>query len=329
MRALPSIILAVMIIGNSMAEDCREDDMNLSRLVAIAAVTACPVALEAETYTGRIASGQSGPERVGGTVVVALALSDGLVLAADSRLIITIPDTKPGYKIASDSTPKLFNIGQVAMAHYGTAFLLGRSVNSFVYEFQATLKDSKLPVDEVAKQFSEFFGKFYDQETSSKQPPKEPPLIGFILAGYDSAGMGSIQQLEFPSQRTPLKHKDTHDHQGGGWFGQVEVITRLIKGYDRGLVALPSVLSMEPGTQEQLTKDLPKLEYFIPFKYFMLQDGIDFALAMVQATVDMQRFSYGTNGVQGSIPGVGGAVDVVAVTPSELIWVRRKALAAK
>jgi hypothetical protein len=301
--------------------------MTLSRWVTIAAIAFCPCSMHAETSTGAMLSGPGAPREVGGTVVVGVALSDGLVLAADSRLVMTF-DTPPGYKVVSDSAPKLFSVGQVAMAHYGKAFLLGRSVNSFVYEFQTNLKDAKLPIDDVAKRFSEFFGRVYDQEISGKDA-RSWPQIGFVFAGYDAAGTGSIQQIEFPSQRAPQKQKNTHDDQGPAWFGQTEVIFRLLKGCDPGVVGFPSVLAMDREKKAQFMKDLSGVEYAIPYQYFMLQDGIDFALAMVQATVDMQRFSYGTAGTLGAIPGVGGAVDVVAVTPSDLIWVRRKALVAK
>ena len=102
------------------------------------------------------------PRSAGGTVVVGMALSDGLILAADSRLTITFDSIDPNYKIASDSAPKLFSIGNVEIATYDTAFLLGRSTYSFVAEFEASLKGVKPDVDDIAKQFSDFFGKYYD-----------------------------------------------------------------------------------------------------------------------------------------------------------------------
>jgi hypothetical protein len=67
-----------------------------------------------------------------------------------------------------------------------------------------------------------------------------------------------------------------------------------------------------------------KFEYSIPWQYLTIQDGVDLSLALVQSTVDMQRFSFGTLGSPGAIPGIGGPVDVVVVTPFELRWAKKK-----
>ena len=305
--------------------------MSLARLFAIAALASCPVTLHAQTYVGRMSAGSSGPPEgnAKGTVVVAVALSDGLVLATDSRLTLTLPNVAQGYyKVASDSATKLFSIGHVAIATYCEAFLLGRSVNSFVAEFEASLKDTKsIDVEETGKRFAEFFGKYYDQETKTKPAGL---LTGFIFAGYNKSGTGVLLQVEFPLLRIPKPlPQNTHDKQGAIWFGQTDVIQRLVKGYDPLLGGLPSVTSLNEAQQKQFAQDLAGIEYLIPFNYFMLQDGIDFALTMVQTTVDMQRFSFGTSASMGAIPGVGGTVDVIAVTPNELTWVRRKTLVAK
>ena len=324
---------AMLLSRHSIARSNQEDEMTVMRSAAIAAMTCCSLTVEAQTYTGKMSSGQSGPEiqasKAGGTAVVALAVSDGLVLAADSRLTLQYPKVFPGYKIASDSANKLFSIGRVAMATYGEAFVLGRSINSFVSEFQASLGDTKPDVNDTAKRFAEFFGKYYDQSVSGKEP-SDRPAIGFILEGYDSTGTGIILQLEFPSTRVALRNgHNTRDSQGATWFGQTDVIQRLVKGRDPSLLSLPTVVELPLEKRSQLSSEVQGMEYVIPFNYFMLQDAIDFALAMVQATVDMQRFSFGTSATSGAIPGVGGSVDVIAVTPAGLAWIRQKTLGAR
>jgi hypothetical protein len=51
---------------------------------------------------------------------------------------------------------------------------------------------------------------------------------------------------------------------------------------------------------------------------------LSFALSLVRTTVEMQRFADGTMGQPGQILNVGGAVDVLVITPAELQWIRRK-----
>jgi len=67
--------------------------------------------------------------------------------------------------------------------------------------------------------------------------------------------------------------------------------------------------------QQEFVKELGQFEYYIPFNFLPLQDGIDLALSLVQTTVDVQRFSFGPVAHPGDIPGVGGTVDVLAITP--------------
>jgi 20S proteasome alpha/beta subunit len=116
--------------------------MFLSRFAALVTMASCPFTLHAQTYVGRPGTSSS-TTHAGGTVVVAVSLSDGLVLAADSRLTITFPKgVTPEYKVASDYAPKLFNIGQVAIASFGDAFVSARSIASYISELEASLKGS-------------------------------------------------------------------------------------------------------------------------------------------------------------------------------------------
>lgn len=284
------------------------------------------------TYIGSLMRGSTsvtqqdgGVMSAGGTVVVGAALSDGLILAADSRQTVTFPGgIEPSYKVVSDSANKLFSIGRVGISTYGEAFILGRSIESFVTEYAAKApKDAD--VHDVAKGFSDYFGKYYDQQVAQQ---KTLPALGFIIAGYDKAGIGRLVEVRFPGNRAPVDlAQNTHEHQGLVFQGQTAVIRRLIMGYDPSLGDAATLRKLPDLDKVQLQKELGDLEYYIPYNYLPLQDGIDLTLALVQATVDMQRFSFGTLAHPGDIPGVGGAVDVLTITPNEISWVRRKQLA--
>jgi hypothetical protein len=301
--------------------------MFLRRFAVLVTMASCPLTLQAQTYLEQPGT-LSSTTHAGGTVVVAVGLSDGLVLAADSRLTITFPKgVTPEYKVASDYAPKLFNIGQVAIASFGEAFVSARSIGSYVSALEASLKGSPpANVDDLAKQFVTFFGKYYEKETAQAHTS---PDIGFIFAGYDKSGIGKVLEVDFPKPGAPKILNNTHDGQGATWHGQTDVISRLLKGVDPAVGNLPAWLTLPDEKQQALAKEIAGIEYQIPIQYMMLQDGVDFALTLVQATVDMQRFSFGTMTSPGSIPGVGGTVDVVVVTPTELIWVRKKSLTAK
>ena len=287
----------------------------------------------ASTYIGSLAEGSvsvtqqdGGVVSVGGTVVVGAALSDGLILAADSRQTVMFPvGIQPSYKVVSDSANKLFSVGNVGISTYGEAFILGRSIESFVVEYGPTAPKNA-DVNEIAKGFSQYFGKYYDREVTEQ---KKIPQLGFILAGYDKGGVGRLVEIRFPANREPIVlAQNTHENQGLVFQGQTDVIRQLIFGYDPSLGASPTLNKLSDADKEQLKTELGNFEYYIPYNYLPLQDGIDIALSLVQATVDMQRFSFGTRAHPGDIPGVGGSVDVLTITPSAISWVRKKQLSA-
>ncbi len=274
-----------------------------------------------------VATRDDGVISAGGTVVVGAALSDGLILAADSRLTVTFPlGVEPRYKVVSDSSNKLFAIGRVGVAVFGEAFILDRSIQSFVEEYQGKAAKGD-DVHETAKGFTQYFAKYYDQHVAAK---KAAPVLGFLFAGYDKSGIGRLVEVDFPVPRTPTDlSQDTHANQGLVWRGQTDVIRRLIKGYDPSITELSPLQKLAVPDQQQFVKELGNIEYYIPYNFINLQDGIDLSLALVQATVDMQRFAFGTYGHPGDIPGVGGSVDVLTIGPTEINWVKRKTLVSQ
>ena len=267
-----------------------------------------------------------------GTVVVGVAIAEGLVLAADSRLTMTFERITPSYKSVSDSAQKLFDVGNAGLAMYGSAFLQGRSVSAWVAEFKSQPRISEArtsapsafrDIDVLAKEFSAYISPIYD-----KQFPVggERPILGFMMIGYDKAGLGKLLQFEFPSNRTPQTTHDT-THTGLEWGGHTHVISRLLLGLNDSMREIPE-LKLTPEQQKLYSGKIAGQEYYIPYQYFMLQDGIDLALSLVRITVEIERFSFGTNEAPGEVPGVGGAVDVLAVTPSGVQWIKQKALSA-
>ena len=68
------------------------------------------------------------------------------------------------------------------------------------------------------------------------------------------------------------------------------------------------------------------MQYQIFYNFLSLQDAIELATFLVEATVVMQRFSFGTVGKIGDVPSVGGPVDSLVITPGGLSWIRQKQL---
>jgi len=229
----------------------------------------CLVQLHAQTYTSQVCYGgtneavgcfpHSEPNKAfpGGTVVVGIVLSDGLVLAADSRLTMTTPGSIASYKVVSDSANKLFEVGRNAIAAFGHAVVLNRSITSIVSDFRIQWDQTQGgDIDELAKKFPDYFGKLYDQQTATT---KTLGTIGFMLVGYDRQGVGKLVFLTYPAQREPSILFNTHDKQGAHWAGQIDVISRLILGYDPQLPTNSVFAGLTEPQKIEMKRKRPKL----------------------------------------------------------------------
>jgi len=94
--------------------------------------------------------------------------------------------------------------------------------------------------------------------------------------------------------------------------GQIDVYSRLIKGYDAELLK-DSLFAKEK-------EKIDDLRYDIRYDIMSLQDAIDFAVFIVRATIEAQRFN------QKAVMGVGGDIDIAIITPEGFRWIQRKKL---
>ena len=74
------------------------------------------------------------------------------------------------------------------------------------------------------------------------------------------------------------------------------------------------------STLQRQRIDLDSLRYDIRYDLMTLQDAIDFAVFIVRATIETQRFN------QSSIQGVGGAIDIAVITTEGFRWIQHKEL---
>jgi hypothetical protein len=260
------------------------------------------------------------------TVVVGMAAPDGIVLAAESRTTSMFDTGR--HRILSDTAQKVFAICEtIGVATYGDAFVGPRTIAGLMDEFVAQLP----PPDEVPREcdaVADAMAQFFDQRFRSEAPAdllewceqnRTFPL-GFLVAGYDSDGIGRLREIGIPGPKWELEI-DTAT-RGGCWRGQTDVIRRLIKGFDGdGFVGLGHTLP------DDLVEPIAQLEYVFQHPV-TLQDAVDVSTFLIRTTIDMQRFSDGIMGSPGSVPGCGGAIRVLSVTPNGAEWVALPALTA-
>jgi hypothetical protein len=264
------------------------------------------------------------------TIVVAVKVNDGLVLAADSALAIqgVVDGQQAGILKTYDYGRKLSHIKDYPMGTltWGTALLGSRTIESLVSEFEFSLLSAKdeeakgFQVRKIAEGLREFLLKRYEVQYGQLSLDTGMPGLGVLVSGYSDGQYFPEQYLfEFPSipeLQTRRPNKENGDPNFGvDWFGLTDAITRLIKGADPQL-AQP-LAEKYAITQDEAWRLLSQYEYPIVFEGMPLQDAIDLAVYLVQMTIGRYRFVVGA-------PLCGGQVDVAVITSRGFNWVYRK-----
>jgi hypothetical protein len=264
------------------------------------------------------------------TIVAGVACPEGLVVAGDTRSSIQLPGgsaAEPGapriLRTATDHSRKVFSIDdRFVAATFGWAILEGKTISGHAAEFdeQITIEgDVTVAATELRDYFRErlraHFEAGWDEEPAEGAEP-----LGFIVAGYDGDGRGHLMRV-WP-RGGEIADVATTTEPGGIWNGEVDVMIRLLKGYDLARI------DISDWPEDQQTA-LAQVEYVTPFGWFALQDAVDWTTFVARTTIDTQRFTNGTIQTPGAVPTCGGAVDVATVTWGDNVrWVQRTEIRA-
>jgi hypothetical protein len=259
------------------------------------------------------------------TLAVTVVCQDGVVVAADSRTTLA---NHRMLRVGSDFTHKVFESGRVAVATYGEAFVLGRSVAGHMAEFAVAESGNCDHPGPTARTLADFFGDRYDLHVASDPDGAPPPgvaALGFLVSGYDDAGVGEAWEVTLPD-RAIEQIATTANGGGAAWRGQADVVTRIVRGSDLELVERLAATHGLTGELHALAPLLDACSYRIPFDSMNLQDGIDFAVLCIRTTIDVQRLTLGplASAPEFSWPGVGGPIEIATVTATRGFgWVQR------
>lgn len=253
---------------------------------------------------------------------------EGVVLAADSRVTLSAERKDASGSVRRldvnfDSAKKLLTFTEphkfVGVVTYGAAVIGLRTAKSFIPEFELTLKEERLHIEEYATLLSDFF-----QKQWSEVMPKDysGPDMTFVVAGYDPEGAyGSVYSFGVPSSPEP-EQQNPGENFGMTWGGQLGIVSRLIRGFDPIVPQiLQHELNLEPADLNKVLDALKaKLGFTIPYQVLPLQDCVDLAILMIRTTIDVQNLGIG-------VRGVGGKIEVATITRTgELSFVQQKKL---
>ena len=248
---------------------------------------------------------------------------EGVVLAADTRVTVTGRRRNgPEIPVNFDNATKLLTFDEphnwVAAVTYGIAVIGTRTAHSFMPEFGLELGNDRLSTSEYACRLSEFFRCQWEDAGMPSQGSESGGMT-FVVAGYDvEKPYGSVHLFSIPNSPDP-QPRNPNDF-GMTWGGQLQIVSRIIHGFDPNLLGL---LRQRFNLSDSQTREFANalrlnLEYTIPYSVLPLQDCVDLATFLIRTTMTAQSLAVG-------LRGVGGAIDVATITRRDgLKWVQKK-----
>lgn len=249
------------------------------------------------------------------SLAVVIKGTEGLVLAADSRLTLQAQrgGGGPVLSVNYDNAAKLLSFSKphdfIGAVTYGVAVIGRRTPHSYIPEFELALKSkTRIKVSTFAKKLSDFFMERWADVMPANY---KGPNIVFIVAGYDvDSPYGSVYLVEIPGKPKPAQRNP--DNFGMTWGGQLEIVSRIIHGFDPSLgKIMMDSLKLSQQEVDKLMKTLQmNLEFPIPYDILPLQDCVDLATFMIRSTMIAQGLAIG-------VRGVGGPIDVAIIRRTE------------
>ena len=259
------------------------------------------------------------------TLAIAFKGSEGVVLAADSRVTLQAIMQLPGaphpliVPATYDNATKLLKVGgqdHVAAVTYNASAIgiqQPRTAHSLLPEFEAQLADEpRLGVEEFARRLSTFFADQWQTRGGGTGDAME-----FLVGGYDD-GQAYGKVFYFAVPTAPQPSERLQNDFGIQWGGQSEITSRVLNGYDDALLTL--VQAKVPGSDRAaLAAEITPISgSAIPYQFLPLQDCIDLSVLLIRTTGQVLDYQVG-------IRGVGGSIDVATVTRAEgFRYVQRK-----
>jgi hypothetical protein len=231
------------------------------------------------------------------SLVVTVYVPSGIVMAADSRMTVLRSEEREGEDgakvkvqnqlVLSDNAYKVVALESIGVGI--SVYDAGVINNEPVDSHVHRFEEEEITPDDDAVSCSEKFLAYF-QGKHANVP------IGFHVAGYQVEGRASV----------PFVFVGHTTKQAG---------SRRVNVNKEGKVQYGIVRSGDIGVVNRLIEksQLPL------FAAMPLQDAVDYAVHLIRTTIDTMRF-------EPRFPGVGGAIDVLAVRPGGMRWVQRKEL---
>jgi hypothetical protein len=274
------------------------------------------------------------------SIAVIIGVHDGVVLAADSASTLAVA-AAPGVQGVNvlnvyENANKIFNLHKgrpLGCITYGSGSIGNASIATLMKDLREKLRKKELgfdPDNYTIKGVADILTAFLDSECAKVTDPVVVNGIsmGFLLGGYSSKEpLAESWSLEINQGKTTgITELRKKEDAGLSWGGQGELLSRVALGYSPGIFQVLADATGNPkgpASAAYLQQTIgplliANLQAPLVFAPMPIQDAIDLAHFLVDATIQFSRFLSGPQVV-------GGPIEIAAITKHEgFKWISRK-----
>ncbi len=235
--------------------------------------------------------------------VLTIYLRDGIIMAADSRILFTTQQQRDNNTIVqvgigqTDNASKIIvTANNVGISYFGAPEIQGAPLSFHVERcVSEKLSNRDLKVRDIAHILLEYF----------KEIPGDPD-VGFHISGFDYTPNGSFESSiwNVHTQSESMIHLNADGLPGISWSGEGDILARLIGPCGK------------PDADDNY---IPLPAFDIPIHLFTLADAVEFAEFAIKTTAETMRY-------QARLKTVGGPIDILVITPKQAYWAKKKNL---
>jgi hypothetical protein len=240
------------------------------------------------------------------SVAVLCNLSDGVIIGVDSAL--SVWSSNSVQKVFEDGE-KLFQLNKrIGIATVGLGGLAGRSIGSFLYEFDRTHNDlDNQTIEQIVESLRVFFLTEYVNfaELIYQKPFDEIEdslsSLGILVVGYSpNSFLSEAWEIRIPEHRQPGTARQVYKpgEYGLAWFAMSEPIERYLFG-----ISIAGLLEIADYVKELLGRDLTQAEidkffeirrnqqYVVMTDSMPVKTGVSYVRFLVDYVITHYRFT--------------------------------------
>lgn len=261
------------------------------------------------------------------SLIVSVYVNEGIVMASDSRLTLTVSNPIIGPIVAknsipfSDSTCKTFVCPNgCGISTCGNASYNNKPIAGFIDQFISQLT-KKTKVSDIPQMLIDYFNALNNNV-----------LTIFQVCGYEVENGNPIQKAYrvFTGQNARIEEQSTNATQGAMWDGETIVLSKLIKRQiiSPQIIDANNVNLTNPDGTSTIIEKAAILDYKnlsivpeapIAWQFMSLQDAVDFVKFAIETTINAMKF-------QSIDKTVGGPIDILIIKPTKTKWLQHKSL---